>query len=123
MLHKTERFNAGFGISINKPQLEDYMWEGRRKEFQAKALLSIPVLGVIFAVLILRDNDIKNQVGVKMAALRGILYGSIVGIPAGIALDIVGMITQVKERMSHRRLAVSAGAFTTSEESDYAVVA
>lgn len=104
MIQKTERFNAGFGITLNRPLCRDYVWRDRATANRAKLILSIPIVGVIYSISIMLHQDFKNKTGKSMAVLRGILCGSIVGIPVCLALDIVGMITQVRQRVNERRV-------------------
>jgi hypothetical protein len=100
MLSKTQRFNCGFGVNMVKPSSER-----RRDIIQAKALLSVPLLGCFLSVVLFKDRTVQRKIGLGAAGLRGILYGSIVGIPVGVALDIVGMITQVKALVQAKRKA------------------
>jgi hypothetical protein len=105
MVHKTDSFNIGFGINFTRSK-ENCVLNQKRRRFaiSRKASLSIPGFGVFLAIVILGDRTMKNKVGTKMLALRGILYGSIVGIPLGVALDIAGMVTQVKAWVDARKI-------------------
>lgn len=105
MVHKTDSFNAGFGINLTRSKDDcGFDKKGRRFAISRKAFLSIPIFGVILSILVLKDLSMKYRVGRKMIALRGMLYGSIVGIPLGVALDIVGMVTQVKEWIKSKNI-------------------
>lgn len=98
----TQRFNGGFGINLVR--LTDPV-ERRRDVMKAKAILSVPLLGGGLATIMLMERSVQRGRGNGAAGLRGILYGSIVGIPVGVALDIVGTVMQVKALVQAKRAA------------------
>ncbi|MFV0340371.1 MAG: hypothetical protein ACK5MA_07080 [Parachlamydiaceae bacterium] len=101
MLYKTERFNAGFGISLSHPPVRNYIWGERKEALKVKAIMTVPGFGLFLGIYALKKESPK--VGLRMAAFRGILYGSVVGIPLGILLDIAAMVTQVKAWIKVKR--------------------
>lgn len=107
MISKTERFNAGFGIDlIRRDDPLEAISSNKRELAKRKALLSVPIFGLFFGITIIKDERPERpKKGCGAAGLRGILYGSIIGIPVGVALDITAMITQVKALVQAKRAA------------------
>jgi hypothetical protein len=96
----TQRFNAGFGVDLVR--LTDPE-ETRRDSALGKVLLSVPIVGSFMGIIVLMERSTKRKRGYGVMGVRGFLYGSIVGIPMGLALDIVGTIIQVKALVQAKR--------------------
>jgi hypothetical protein len=109
MKYMIERFTAGFGICFKRPA--DTVHMSRNENNRLKLGRSIPIVALVITILQMEsrhryykqlDVKIVRSLGTRAFDLRGILYGSILGIPAGIALDLVGTVLQAIYALRNR---------------------
>jgi hypothetical protein len=115
MIGRFDSFNAGFGVCFKNPRYNgsergEYVHFHRSDNNFCKLFNSIPIFALVLGInrLVQNRNDKKVDpnfylsVGERTLTLRSFLYGSVLGIPVGVALDLVGMVTQVKYAIDNR---------------------